>query len=110
MSLTFRPLMPPARLIASKYARDAYPTTPATETGPLNGTVCPNLISVAETPRPYCCAVAVPAITNIDAMIARNMLPSIGLSSLGAGARSPMRQPDAHRLIGPPLLLPIPPH
>src|ERR1051326_5875724 len=69
--------MPPALLTAAKYASDACPTAPATETGPLYGIVWPSLISVPEAPGSYGCAVAELAARTSIAKMARSSLPCI---------------------------------
>src|SRR6185312_788202 len=78
--LIWRPLMPPALFTAAKYASEACPTAPATDTGPLNGTVWPSLISVSDTPGSYRCAMAGPVAKTKIARTAQSMLPSIRLS------------------------------
>jgi hypothetical protein len=73
--------MPPARLSALKKASDARPTTPATETGPLSGTVWPSLISASDAPGLYGCAIAAPLAKRSFVTPVRNILTFMKFSS-----------------------------
>jgi hypothetical protein len=50
--------------------------------------VCPSVISVADAPGSYRCAMAAPVVTTHIARTARNTLQSIRLSSLDIAAAS----------------------